>query len=146
MGSPTDEFFASLEERGPELLPTRARGTIRFDLVEDGRVGHWFVAINRGNVLVSHEKRAADCVVSTEKRLFDEFATGAAHLITAYNRNDVSVQGNLPLLLVFRRTFPSPPGTRDPRERVRARLGGRTGPGRLRTRSPARMERQETQQ
>jgi|HigsolmetaAR206D_1030411.scaffolds.fasta_scaffold01253_5 SCP-2 sterol transfer family. len=147
MGSPTDEFFTGLEDRAPELLPTTARGTIRFDLDEDGHTGYWFVAINRGNVLVSRENREADCVVRTKKSLFDEFASGAAHILSAFNRNDVTVQGSLPLLLTFRRVFPSPPGTRDPRERVRARLGVRTGPGRrLRTGRPGRLERQETQQ
>ncbi|MEO3745622.1 SCP2 sterol-binding domain-containing protein [Plantactinospora sp. B5E13] len=126
MADPTSDFFAWIEDHGPEVLPDKARGTIRFDLdAGEGRVNHWFVAINRGNVLVSHENREADCVVSTEQRLFDHFALGESHVVTAYNRNDVTVQGNLPLLLMFRRAFPSPPGTRDPRERVRERFVGR---------------------
>jgi hypothetical protein len=123
MVDPTAEFFSSLEQRGPDLLPVKARGTIRFDLAgEDGAVTHWFVSVNRGNVLMSHEYRPADCVVTTDRRLFDRFAVGETQVIAAYNRNDVTVQGNLPLLLMFRRAFPSPPGTRDPRDRVRERL------------------------
>ncbi|MFC6022448.1 SCP2 sterol-binding domain-containing protein [Plantactinospora solaniradicis] len=123
MADPTAEFFSSLEERGPDLLPVKARGTIRFDLKGvDGGVNHWFVSVNRGNVLVSHENRQADCVVATTQELFDRLAIGEAQVVAAYNRNDVTVQGNLPLLLMFRRAFPSPPGTRDPRVRVRERL------------------------
>jgi len=129
MASPTAEFFARLEESGPDLLPVKARGSIRFDLAADGTMDHWFVAINRGNVLVSRELREADCVVSTDQELFDRFALGEAQVIAAYNRNDVTVQGNLPLLLMFRRAFPSPPGTRDPRERVRERFAQRTRSG-----------------
>ncbi|GIG91884.1 SCP2 sterol-binding domain-containing protein [Plantactinospora endophytica] len=125
MADPTAEFFARVEQRGPDLLPTKARGTLRFDLRRDGEVDHWFVAINRGNVLVSHELRDADCVVATDKALFDRCALGEAQVVAAYNRNDVTVQGNLPLLLMFRRAFPSPPGTRDPRERIRERFAGR---------------------
>ncbi|MEO3929575.1 SCP2 sterol-binding domain-containing protein [Micromonosporaceae bacterium B7E4] len=125
MADPTAEFFSRIEERGPDLLPAKARGTLRFDLDRDGQVGHWFVAINRGNVLVSHERREADCVVAAEKELFDKLATGEAQVLAAYNRNDLTVRGNLPLLLVFRRAFPSPPGTRDPRERIRERFAGR---------------------
>ncbi|WP_422773543.1 SCP2 sterol-binding domain-containing protein [Plantactinospora sp. WMMC1484] len=127
MADPTAEFFAGLEQSGPEILPTKARGTIRFDLGRDGGVEHWFVAINRGNVLVSHERRDADCVVGAEKALFDRFATGEAQVVAAYNRNELTVQGSLPLLLMFRRVFPPPPGTRDPRERIRERFAGRRG-------------------
>ena len=60
MTDQTAEFFARLEQAGEELLPAKARGTIRFDLAEDGRLTHWFVAVNRGNVLVSRENRPAD--------------------------------------------------------------------------------------
>ncbi|MBE1484595.1 SCP2 sterol-binding domain-containing protein [Plantactinospora soyae] len=123
MADPTAKFFSALEERGPDLLPVKARGTIRFDLEgADGGVNHWFVSINRGNVLVSHENREADCVVATGQELFDRLAVGEAQVVAAYNRNDVTVQGNLPLLLMFRRAFPAPPGTQDPRDRIRERL------------------------
>ncbi|GAA3749068.1 hypothetical protein GCM10022225_36660 [Plantactinospora mayteni] len=125
MADPTAEFFSRIEEHGPDLLPAKARGRLRFDLDRDGEVEHWFVAVNQGNVLVSREKREADCVVATEKELFDKLATGEAQVLAAYNRNDLTVRGNLPLLLVFRRAFPSPPGTRDPRERIRERFAGR---------------------
>ncbi|GAB3986853.1 SCP2 sterol-binding domain-containing protein [Plantactinospora veratri] len=127
MADPTADFFCRVEEHGPELLPAHARGTLRFDLDRDGHVDHWFVSINRGNVLVSHEKREADCVVEAEKALFDRCAIGEAQVVAAYNRNDVTVRGSLPLLLMFRRVFPSPPGTRDPRERIRERFAGRIG-------------------
>ncbi|MEQ4301471.1 SCP2 sterol-binding domain-containing protein [Plantactinospora sp. B6F1] len=128
MADPTVEFFNRIEESGPGLLPTRARGTLRFDIDRGDEVDHWFVAINRGNVLVSREWREADCVVTTDKDLFDKLATGEAQVLAAYNRNDLTVQGSLPLLLTFRRAFPSPPGTRDPRERIRERFaGGRAG-------------------
>ena len=123
MADPTAEFFSSLEQRGPDLLPVKARGTIRFDLEgPDGGVKHWFVSVNRGNVLVSHEYRQADCVVTTDQELFDRLAVGEVQVVAAYNRNDVTIQGNLPLLLMFRRAFPAPPGTRDPRDRIRERL------------------------
>ncbi|MGI5215796.1 SCP2 sterol-binding domain-containing protein [Plantactinospora sp. CA-290183] len=139
MTNVTAEFFARLERQGPDLLPDKARGSIRFDLADQDRTHHWFVSINRGNVLVSREYREADCVVGTEQALFDRFVLGEAQVIAAYNRSDVTVQGNFPLLLMFRRAFPSPPGTRDPRERVRERLAARAR-GQVRT-VPAEPER-----
>ncbi|MDG4789464.1 SCP2 sterol-binding domain-containing protein [Micromonospora sp. WMMD1102] len=125
MADPTAEFFARVEQHGPELLPTASRGTIRFDLQRDDGAEHWFVAINRGNVLVSHEEREADCVVATDRGLFDRLATGETQVLAAYNRNELTVRGSLALLLMFRRAFPSPPGTRDPRERIRERFAAR---------------------
>ena len=39
-------------------------------------------------------------------------------------RNESTFSGNVVLFLAFRRFFPNPPGTRDPREAAREQPGG----------------------
>lgn len=114
------EFFAQLSERGPAVLPRKLRGTIRFDLERGLETDHWFVAMTDEGVLVSHDEREALCVARTEEALFDRLVAGEAHMVAALIRNEMTVEGNLPLLLLFRRLFPQSVGSRDPRDWHRA--------------------------
>lgn len=114
------EFFARLSEDGPEALPRKLRGTIRFDLDRGEETDHWFVAMTDEGVLVSHDDREAVCVARADESLFDRLVTGEAHLIASLIRNEMTVEGNVPLLLLFRRLLPQSIGSRDPRDRTRA--------------------------
>ncbi|MDG4829024.1 SCP2 sterol-binding domain-containing protein [Solwaraspora sp. WMMD1047] len=119
MSSPTTRFFETLRERGPQMLPAKfALGSVRFDLERGNETYHWFVAMENGTMVVSEEDRPADCVARTEIEVFDRIVTGEAHLIATLIRNDMTVEGILPLLLLFRRAFPSAPSARDPRDLV----------------------------
>jgi hypothetical protein len=51
MTDPTTEFFADLERRAHEPLLDKAKGTIRFDIVEGKRTAsRWLVSVDRGRV------------------------------------------------------------------------------------------------
>jgi hypothetical protein len=104
------------------MLPAKfALGSVRFDLERGVDTDHWFVAMENGTMVVSRQDRPADCVARTEIGVFDQIVTGEAHLIAALIRNDMTVEGVLPLLLLFRRAFPSAPTARDPRDLVDGR-------------------------
>ncbi|MEV4626338.1 SCP2 sterol-binding domain-containing protein [Micromonospora sp. NPDC049523] len=121
MGEVTTSFFHGLGERAPDLLPKRAHGTLRFDLRNGTETEHWFVAMHHGNISVSPDRRDADCVVHVDGELFDRFTTGQANVISAMIRTECVLDGDIPLLMMFRRFFPAAPGAVDPRRMVRER-------------------------
>ncbi|MFI6763030.1 SCP2 sterol-binding domain-containing protein [Micromonospora sp. NPDC050417] len=121
MSEVTTTFFHGLGERAPELLPRRIHGTIRFDLQRGTETSYWYIAMRHGNMVVSQDQRDADCVVHVSEALFDRFTTGEANVISAMIRTECVLDGDIPLLMMFRRFFPAAPGAIDPRRMVRER-------------------------
>lgn len=119
MAGPTDEFFEELRRRGHEPLLAATTGTIRFDLGHATNGGESrSVSIGRGDVRVSDEGddgAAADCVVRTDRALFDAIASGRANAMAAMLRGALSVDGDVELLVLFQRLFPGPPHAHGPR-------------------------------
>lgn len=108
-------FFEHLDQHGHELLPGKVSGTIRFDLTHGDQIDYWMVAVKKGNVFVSQENQEADAVLSTDLNLFEQIVSGQTDLVAGILRNQISVEGNLSLLLAFRRALPDVPGAHDPR-------------------------------
>ncbi|MGC5309792.1 SCP2 sterol-binding domain-containing protein [Micromonospora zamorensis] len=122
MTSPTDELFDRLAERGPARLPRRLDWTVRFELERpDGGMDYWFVRFQDGTPHVSRERRDADCVLHCTREVFDRIVEGKVQLVSAMLRNEVSIEGYLLLLLIFRRMFEPPAGAHDPRDLTRRR-------------------------
>jgi hypothetical protein len=119
MTDPTAAFFEQLGQRGhaPELEEVEA--TIRFDLVSAQGTDYWFVQVNKGDVRVSREHLAADCVVHTDRAVADQIVTGELQAQSAWLRRLLWVEGNLVLLRLFDRAFPGPPNAHDPRDLIR---------------------------
>jgi SCP-2 sterol transfer family len=109
MSDPTKQFFDDLAAHGHVPLLKSSSGTLRFDLEGAGRTAHWYVTIKRGDVSVSHDTAAADCVVRTGKELFDRMAAGTANATAAALRGLVATEGDLRLIIQFQRLFPGPP-------------------------------------
>ena len=122
MTDATARFFEELGERGHEPLLGRITGTIRFDLDHDTTVERWFVAIDKGDVKVSHKNAKADTIVRVDRELFDGMAGGRINAMAAVLRGVISVQGDLEIVTVFQRLFPGPPPSRARRP---ATVGGR---------------------
>jgi putative sterol carrier protein len=120
MSDPTTEFFDTLGDhrhhRHHRLLESRA-GSIRFDLAGEHETEHWFVEISHedGELNVSHDARAADCVVRADRGLFNKIVTGETNMLTAWLRNQVIYEGNSRLAVFFEQLLPGPPGSRHPR-------------------------------
>ena len=111
MTDPTAVFFHELDRRGREPLLEKARGSVRFDLADGRRIDRWLVSLDRGEVTASR-KNAADCVVRTDRRLFDAIARGATNAMAAYLRGDLTLEGDPELMVPIQRIFPGPPRPR----------------------------------
>jgi putative sterol carrier protein len=110
--STTAEFFDGLAQRGHEPLLEKATGTVRFDLVNNGRDERWLVAVDKGDVAVSHRNVAADCTLRADRTLFDGVATGEVNAMAAVMRGAIQVEGDWSLLVLFQRVFPMPANAR----------------------------------
>ena len=105
MTDSTAEFFHELDRRGHEPLLEKATGSVRFDLADGRRIDRWLVSLDRGEVTASHKNAAADCVVRTDRRLFDAIARGDVNAMAAYLRGDFTLGGDPELMVLIQRIF-----------------------------------------
>ena len=110
----TTDFFESLGWRAHEPLLEQTVGTLRFDLAGKGDVDRWFVAVDKGNLAVSHQRRRADCTVRAAKPFFDRIASGEVNATAAVLRGTLEVEGDAELLTLFQRLLPGPPAGTSP--------------------------------
>jgi predicted lipid carrier protein YhbT len=121
MADPTAEFFDELGRRGHEPLLADESGSIRVDVVSDGRADSWFISIRFGDIHVSEEEREADLVVRTERTVFNRIVAGNSNLYTAWLRREVTAAGDVYLGHVFEHLLPGPPRANHPRQFARER-------------------------
>jgi len=115
MPDATTEFFDALGRRGHEPMLEKVRATVRFDLADGGRTERWLVTVEKGDISVSRRNARADCVIRTDRALFQRLANGEVNAMAALLRGAIAVQGDPQLIVLFQRLLPSPPGSRDPR-------------------------------
>ncbi|MFU8873819.1 SCP2 sterol-binding domain-containing protein [Micromonospora sp. SL4-19] len=113
-GSITEHLIEQVAGRHPEI-PENTAGTVRLDLHDGGSTEHWYLTIDHQDVRVARAAGDADMVVHVDREVFERIATGSPRLVSALLRNDITVQGDVRLLLTLRRLFPGPPGAQDPR-------------------------------
>jgi putative sterol carrier protein len=106
---PTARFFEELGALGEQPLLRKAKGSTRFDLVDGKRTLHWLVSVDRGKIAVSQKNTSADCVIRTQKAVFDKAASGSLNAVAAVLRGDIGVEGDWRLLVRMQRLFPSSP-------------------------------------
>jgi SCP-2 sterol transfer family protein len=104
-----ETFLLDLAARRHEPQLRNARGTIRFDQVDGEHVQHWFVALDHGDIQVSRRHAHPDAVVRLDRSLAEGIVSGEMNTMTALLRGDLVADGDLSLLLLFQRLFPSPP-------------------------------------
>ncbi len=119
MTEETEGFFHELGRRGREPLLANVRGRARFDVVDDSRTDRWLVAIDMGDITVSHKSGAADCTIRGNKALFDDLVSGRTNATAAVLRGALVFSGDLELLLAIQRIFPGPPRKAPPSRDVR---------------------------
>jgi len=101
------QFFDGLETRGDGRLPPPASGTIRFNLTApDGGIRSWSVTYHDGHAVLDRDPEQADCTIDTSEETFQALIEGRENSISLLLRNGVSVRGDLPLFLTFRRLLP----------------------------------------
>jgi putative sterol carrier protein len=108
MADATAGFFDELGRRGREPLLEKARGTIRFDLVDGTRTRRWLVTLDKGEVSVSRRNAAADCVVRADRKLFEAMVRGDVNGMAAYLRGELTFEGDPEFLVLFQRVVPGP--------------------------------------
>src|SRR5512133_2521215 len=114
MAGDAQEFFQELESKGHQPLLAKVKGTVRIDLVNNnGATDHWLIAVDRGDFTIAHETANANCIIRTDKALFEQLITGEENAIAATLRGALVCTGNVELLFAIQRIFPGPP----PRER-----------------------------
>ncbi|MGK5743072.1 SCP2 sterol-binding domain-containing protein [Micromonospora sp. URMC 103] len=118
-----ERFFESLPARAPEVLRGLVSGALQIELFTGGHSEHWLVRMRPGSVEVGRHRGPADAIWYSSADLFDRLVTGRAQGVSAVLRNESTFSGNVVLFLAFRRFFPDPPGTRDPREMARKQTG-----------------------
>jgi len=118
MSDPTGEFFDELGTRKHEPMLRKATGTLRFDLVDGTGEAHWTVAVKKGDVSVSRANEQADCILTTDRPLFDAIVRGEKNAMAAVLRGEIGVEGDPELLVLFQRVFAGPAESLRRREEV----------------------------
>ncbi|RKN45418.1 SCP2 sterol-binding domain-containing protein [Micromonospora endolithica] len=124
MSSTVDEHLRRLGSGRRSDLPETTAGTVRLDARDGAQTEHWYLTIADQHIQVSRSVDDADLVVRAERQVFDRIAGGQLHLAAALLRNELTVRGDMRLLMMLRRVFPGPPDARHPRQAAAAR-GGR---------------------
>lgn len=115
---PTARFFAALAERGDEPLLRKAKGSMRFDIVDGRKTRRWLVAVDKGALSVTPGGTDSTCVVRADKEVFDRVASGRLNAVAAVLRGELAVEGDWRMLVRMQRLFPSPPRPRRRKEAV----------------------------
>jgi hypothetical protein len=107
------EFLDDLARRGHEPLWGRVRGRARLELLEGTEVDRWSVAIDDGDVAVSHHDGGGGvaCTIRGERELFDRLCRGEENAFAAVLRGALECSGDVELLYAIQRVFPGPSGS-----------------------------------
>jgi putative sterol carrier protein len=106
-------FFQQLVDQQPQPLLAKVRGAVRFHLVDPQRGDdHWLIAIDHGDISVSHVDGRADGTMRSEKAFFERLLQGKENAIAAMLRGAIVCSGDVELLLAIQRIFPGPANQR----------------------------------
>ncbi|MBQ0897385.1 SCP2 sterol-binding domain-containing protein [Micromonospora purpureochromogenes] len=122
MATSCAEFLERLTSRRRPQLPETLAGTIRLDLHDGGSTEHWYLTVHDQSVDVTRSPDDADVVVRADREVFDRIVDGRTEVVQSLMRNELTVQGDLALLLALRRIFPGPADARHPRDVARESL------------------------
>ncbi|MGW0213494.1 SCP2 sterol-binding domain-containing protein [Micromonospora chokoriensis] len=125
MGATVEQYLQRLDDGRRPDLPDSTVGTLRLDVRSDGCTDHWYLRVCDQHVQVTRSADDADLVVRADRWVFDSMVSGELHPGAAMLRNELTMQGDMRLLLVLRRIFAGPAGARHPRELGRAALAAR---------------------
>ena len=105
---PIAEFFTELGRRGHEPLLENASGSARFDVADGKRTERWLLTIDKGDLGVSRQNAAADCVLRVDRPTFERAVNGKLNLMAAALREELTLRGDPRLLVLLQRLFPRP--------------------------------------
>ncbi|MFG2046786.1 SCP2 sterol-binding domain-containing protein [Micromonospora sp. NPDC048935] len=126
MGATAAQYLQQLDAGRRPDLPETTAGTLRLDVRGDGCTEHWYLTVRDQHVHVTRSADDADLVIRADHLVFDRMVRGELHPGAALLRNELTLQGNMHLLMVLRRIFAAPAHARHPRELGRAALARRS--------------------
>jgi predicted lipid carrier protein YhbT len=109
MSDPCHDFFDGLHAQRFDARLGRAKGTIRFDVLDSDAGEHWLVSLDRGAIRVSRDEGPADCVVRADRTTLEGVVAGEINPTAAILRGVVAATGNIDVLLRLQRLFPADP-------------------------------------
>ena len=109
MADTTTAFFEALQTRGHAPRLEKVTGTFRFELTNGKRKERWLVAVDKGDINVSHKNTSADCVLRSDRQVFEGIISGKVNAFAAVLRGALQVEGDAELLTLFQRVLPAPP-------------------------------------
>lgn len=101
-----EEFFRGLCDLKYHPLLARARGWVRYELVEDGRIDPWLIAVNEGAIAVTHSDGPAECTARVGRALFMRICRGEVKQVVAVLRGAMEPGGDIELLQAIGRALP----------------------------------------
>jgi putative sterol carrier protein len=107
---PIARFFTELERQGSVATFEGQSATVRFEITGNAGPDRWYVAINRGEVAVSHQKAPADAVANIRRPDLEAMVEGRMNAQAAVLRGAVSCTGSVAALMMFQRCLPGTPG------------------------------------
>lgn len=119
MPDSTTAFFEQLSKRGHDQQLVEVTGNLRIDIGRDQGVDHWFLEIRNGDVQVSQEEHAADCVIRSDRALFDRITKGEENMHAAWIRDELTCEGDLLMFCYFLKVLPGPSRAHHPRSVAR---------------------------
>jgi putative sterol carrier protein len=87
----------------------KARGSLRFEVVEGRQTDRWLVRVDKGDIDVKHKGGNADCVVRADRKVFEDVVGGRVNAFAATLRGQITVDGDPSLLVLLQRLLPGPP-------------------------------------
>ncbi|MDG4808960.1 SCP2 sterol-binding domain-containing protein [Micromonospora sp. WMMD1120] len=138
MGVTAEEYLGQWDADRRFNLPETTAGTVRLDVAAHDCTDHWYLTVADQHVQVSRSADDADLVIRADRQVFDQMVSGELHPGAALLRHELTVQGDMRLLMVLRRIFAGPSGARHPRELGRAAVASRASGGRADADDPRR--------
>jgi putative sterol carrier protein len=109
----TDTITTFLDELDGSQQPllSHVSGTVRLDLDNGGGTRHWLLDIRHGAVDVSEAGASteADAAMQMHRSVFERLITGEANAVASTLRGQLSMDGDITLLVAFQRIMPGPP-------------------------------------
>src|SRR5689334_11934164 len=111
-----EQFLLSLAGRGFEPLLQKTTGTLAVRLRDGSEVDEWLLAVDKGDVSARRGAGDADATLEVERSLFGRMVQGRANAMAAVLRGEVTIVGDLDLLMAVQRLFPGPDDARTGQE------------------------------
>ena len=112
MTDAAEQFLLSLADSGFQPLLQKTTGTLAVRLLDGAEVDEWMLSVDEGDVSARHGAGNADATLTVDRSLFARMVKGRANAMAAVLRGELTIVGDLDLLMAVQRMFPGPDDAR----------------------------------